>query len=80
MLGGELVTGVMTARTVWHSMGDAARQGGGTTDLALFNGTVLYANGESALYAGVEVIDMSGAREPFTGNRTILLGDGSVST
>jgi len=80
MPGRDLTNGVMTARTVWHSMEDAAGQAGGTTDLALFNGTVLYANGESALYAGVEAIDMSGEREPFSGNRTVLLSDGSVST
>ena len=80
MPGGELTNGVMTARTVWHSLGDAAGQGGGKTDLALFNGTVLYANGESALYAGVEVIEMRGEREPFSGTRTVLLSDGSVST
>lgn len=77
---GDLLNGAMTGETVWHSMQDAPGQNGGTAVLALFNGTVKYASGESALYAGVEIINMNGESEPFTGSRTVLLDDGSVST
>ncbi|MGH6937828.1 hypothetical protein [Hypericibacter sp.] len=75
----DLTKGMQTAQTIWHEAHDAAGGRGGRFDLAAFKGQILYANGETAAFAGAEVIETSDDKEPFTGNWTVLLKDGSVS-
>ena len=61
-------------------MAGSRRSGGGTApalDLALFNGQILYANGETGAYAGVEVIDTANGND--RGYVMTVLEDGSVS-
>lgn len=70
-----LMNGIQTGKTVWHN--SVSGPGGGTLDLALFNGKIVYPNGESGTYAGVEMIDHAGGKD--SGHVIVLLDDGSVS-
>ena len=79
MAQNDLMTGVQTAQTIWHEVHDAAGQQCRVLDLSVFQGRIQYANGETAAFAGAEVIEISDDREPFTGHWTVLLKDGSVS-
>lgn len=75
----DLMNGVQTGQTIWHEVHSVPGRNGRVIDLALFTGHTVYASGETATYAGVEVIDTTDGKEPFTGNMTVLLEDGSVS-
>ena len=75
----DLMNSVQTGQTIWHETHSIAGQNGRAIDVALFNGRVVYASGETGTYVGVEVIDMSDDDEAFSGNTTFLLEDGSVS-
>jgi hypothetical protein len=79
MAKGDLMNGVRTSRTIWHEARSAPGREG-AVDLALFTGHIVYASGETATFAGVEVIDTTDGKETFTANETVLLEDGSVST
>ena len=70
-----LMNGVQTGKMIWHK--SASGPGGGTFDLGLFNGQIVYANGETGTYAGVEIIDQAGGSD--SGQVMVLLEDGSVS-
>ena len=48
--------------------------------LAVFNGSIAYASGETGTYAGVETISITGSGDPFSGYQIIVLTDGSAST
>jgi hypothetical protein len=54
MTKSDLTNGIQTGRTIWHHsvQGPDSR----TVDLALFNGQIVYPNGETGTYAGVEII------------------------
>jgi len=80
MAGGDLTRGKYRSRTTWHARPGAGGSKAAALELAQFNGEVRYASGETALYAGVEVIDFGDEREPFEGSIVIVLRDGSVST
>ena len=80
MAGGDLTRGRHRSRTTWHARPGAGGSKAAALELAQFNGEVLYASGETALYAGVEVIDFSDEREAFEGSIVIVLRDGSIST
>jgi len=73
------MSGVQTGRTIWHRASQPDSGHGHVLDLALFEGEVRFANGETGIYAGVETIDMTDPAEPFSGNHAFLLKDGSVS-
>ena len=78
MAGQDLMRGVQRSRTTWH-----ARPGSGKNaalELAQFNGEIVYASGETALYAGIEVVDFGNDREPFEGSFMVVLRDGSTAT
>ncbi len=74
----EFMTGLQTGETIWQDQSDPD-----TSDhrqiLALFNGSVEFANGERGRYAGVEVITIGDENEPFTGSHIFMLADGSTS-
>ena len=48
-------------------------------ELASFAGIVIFGNGETSAFAGVEVVDFGRPDEPFSGTASILCADGSVS-
>lgn len=75
----DLMNGKQNALTTWHQEHRVEGQNGRTIDLAVFNGSIQYANGEFAVFAGVEAIEISDVAEPFAGNIIVLLKDGSVS-
>ena len=52
---------------------------GGEIEVALFKGSIDFANGETGTYAGVETVDFRDTRAPFTGHRIVMLADGSLS-
>src|SRR5262245_50289091 len=70
-----LVNGVQTGKTIWHH--SVRGPSGSIFDLALFNGQIVYADGEAGTYAGVEIIDLASGRD--SGHVIVLLEDGSVS-
>ena len=71
--------GIQTARTTWHSEHAVAGQEGRKIDVAVFNGEIRYADGETGVYAGVEAIEISDGAEPFSGTNVVILADGSIS-
>jgi hypothetical protein len=79
-VGSDLTRGKHRSRTTWHARPGTGGSKAAALELAQFNGEVLYASGETALYAGVEVIDFADEREPFQGSLIIVLRDGSIST
>jgi hypothetical protein len=79
MAGSDLMNGHMEGEIVWHKMLQVARAGGGEIEVALFTGRIDFANGETGSYAGVETVDFADAKAPFTGYRTVMLEDGSLS-
>src|SRR5262245_38406693 len=70
-----LVNCLQTGKTIWHH--SVGGPGGSTFDLALFNGQIVYPDGEAGTYAGVEVIDLANGKD--SGQVIVLLQDGSVS-
>jgi hypothetical protein len=80
MVRNDLMHGVQTGQTIWHEAHAVSGRAGETIVLALFTGQIEYASGDTASYAGFDVIQTSGAAERFTGTMTVLLEDGSVST
>jgi hypothetical protein len=79
MSGDDFFNGVQSGLTIWHDEQTIPGQEIRTVVLALFNGSIVYASGENATYAGVEIIDVADSKEPFSGNMTVLLKDGSIS-
>ena len=75
----DFLNGVQSGLTIWNEEQNIPGREIRTVVLALFNGNIVYASGENATYAGVEVIDITDSKEPFSGNMTVLLKDGSVS-
>ncbi|HXV26276.1 MAG TPA: hypothetical protein VED46_18730 [Alphaproteobacteria bacterium] len=76
----DLMHGVQTGQTIWHEAHAVPGRQGDAIVLALFTGNIEYASGDTASYAGFDVIHTGGATERFTGTMTVLLEDGSVST
>jgi len=70
--------GVQTSRYTWSRAAGVDDAAPGIL-LATFAGTVIFASGEAADFAGIEVVDASQPDEPFAGSATILCADGSVS-
>lgn len=70
-----LMNGIQTGKTIWHH--SARGSDGSSIDLAQFNGQILYTNGETGTYAGLEVIDLTSGKD--SGHVMVLLKDGSVS-
>jgi hypothetical protein len=70
-----LMNGIQTGKIIWHN--SVGGPGGGTFDLALFNGQIEYSNGETGTYAGVEIINLADGKD--SGHVIVLLEDGSVS-
>jgi hypothetical protein len=70
-----LMNGIQTGKTIWHH--SVRGSNGGTFDLAMFNGQIVYPSGETGTYAGVEVIDHADGKD--SGHVIVLLEDGSVS-
>lgn len=79
MADSELTRGRYRSRTTWHARPGAGGSKAAALELAQFNGEVRYETGETALYAGVEVIDFGDEREAFQGSIVIVLRDGSIS-
>ena len=79
MANDDLMNGVQTGQTIWNESHSVPGGKSRAIDLALFNGHIVYANGETGTYAGVDVIDTIEGKETFTANTTVLLADGSVS-
>jgi hypothetical protein len=79
MAASDLTRGRYRSRTTWHARPGAGGSKAAALELAQFNGEVRYQSGETALYAGVEVIDFGDEREPFEGSLVIVLRDGSIS-
>ena len=75
----DFSNGVQNGFTIWHDEHNISGEEDRTVVLALFNGNIVYANGENATYAGVEIIDVTDSKEPFSGSMTVLLKDGSIS-
>ena len=75
MTKSELMSGAQTGRTIWHH--SVKGLDGRTVHLALFNGQMVYANGETGTYAGVETIDIDTGKD--SGQVMTILEDGSVS-
>jgi hypothetical protein len=78
MAGQDLMRGVQRSRTTWHARPGAGKHA--ALELAQFNGEIVYASGEKALYAGIEVVDFGNEREPFEGSFMVVLRDGSTAT
>ena len=74
----DLSNRVQNSRTIWHETHSVPRQYP-KNELALFQGHMVLASGETAACAGVEVVNMSDGNEPFTGHLMVQLADGSVS-
>src|SRR5262245_47984765 len=74
-----LMRGVQDGLVIWHETRREHRRGGHNIMVALFKGKVRFASGDIGTYAGVEVVDMTDKRGPFSGQMTILLEDGSIS-
>jgi hypothetical protein len=70
-----LMNGIQTGKTIWHK--SVRGSGGGLVDLALFNGQIVYPNGETGTYAGVEIINLADGKD--SGQVIVLLEDGSIS-
>ena len=70
-----LMNGIQTGKTIWHHSVRGPDRG--TFDLAQFNGQIVYPNGETGTYAGLEVIDLASGKD--SGHVIVLLEDGSVS-
>lgn len=79
MTGNDLMNGSMVGAIVWQKLQPVAGPGGGEVEVALFNGSVEFANGKTGTYAGVETVDLGDARAPFSGHRIVMLADGSKS-
>lgn len=79
MPNGDFLNGVQDGLTIWQEEQNIPGLETRSVVLALFNGSIVYESGESGAYAGLEVIEMSDSKEPFSGNMTVLLRDGSVS-
>jgi hypothetical protein len=75
----DFLNGTQDGLTIWHEEKSISGAENCTVVFALFNGSIVYANGENATYAGVEVIDVSDSKEPFSGQMTVLFKDGSIS-
>jgi hypothetical protein len=70
-----LMNGIQTGKTIWHH--SVPGPDGGSLELAQFNGQIVYPNGETGTYAGLEVIDLTSGKD--SGHVVVLLEDGSVS-
>lgn len=79
MADSNLMNGRMVGAIIWRKLQPIAGPGGGEVEVALFNGRIDFANGETGTYAGVETVDFGDDRAPFTGHRFIMLEDGSLS-
>jgi hypothetical protein len=79
MPDGNFFNGVQNGLTIWHEEQTGPGSDDRTLVLALFNGSITYTNGETGTYAGVEIIDITNSKEPFSGSMTVLLKDGSIS-
>ena len=70
--------GVQLSRRHWQHSPDP--DGNGVqVDLGAFNGTIAFGNGETAVFVGVETVDLSRTDEAFSGTLVALLPDGSAS-
>lgn len=74
----DLANRIQNSRTIWRETNSAPHHDGKSL-LGLFQGQMVLANGETAVCAGVEVINMAKESEPFVGYLIVLLADGSVS-
>jgi hypothetical protein len=74
----DVANRTQNSRTIWRETNSAPRHNGKSL-LGLFHGQMILANGQSAVCAGVEIIDMADESEPFAGYLIVLLPDGSVS-
>jgi hypothetical protein len=79
MPDGDFLHGVQSGLTIWNVEQRIPGREIRKVILALINGSIAYANGENATYAGVEVIDTTDKNEPFSGYMTVLFKDGSIS-
>jgi hypothetical protein len=79
MAANDFLAGVQDGLTIWHEARDVPGTVPRRIALALFQGTIRFAGGETGTYAGVETIELSDDREPFSGRMTVLLADGSIS-
>ena len=71
-----LMNGRMLGGFAWQKHQSVAD---GEIEIALFHGSVQFANGETGTYAGVETVDFTETKGPFTGHRVFVLADGSLS-
>ena len=74
MAKGDLMSGVRTSQTICHEARSVPGREG-SIDLALFTGHIVYASGETATFAGVEVIDTTDGKDTF-GRFASLRGGG----
>lgn len=79
MPDGNFLNGVQSGLTIWNVEQKIPGRETRTVVLALIKGSIAYANGENATYAGVEVIDTTDKYEAFSGYMTVLFKDGSIS-
>jgi len=79
MTDGNLSNGRMIGRILWQDHRQVAQTPTREIEVALFNGRVIYADGGTGNYAGVEIIELSDATSPFSGHRIVTLADGSHS-
>ena len=75
----DLTNRIQNSQTIWHETHSLPGQDR-KSELALFQGQMVLANGETAACAGIEVINVTDDESPFAGRLMVLLADGSVST